>query len=62
MDNNTSGFYKFDGQLLYGPNYVLNTAYELRKEFKDQYTYPIDGWYWFNDIESAQAFYQSQEN
>jgi len=51
---NTSGFYKNDnGTLLYGPNFVLNKNYELRAENKDQYTYPIDGWYWFESQEQA---------
>ena len=50
----TSGFYKKDGEvLLYGPNYVLNAAYELRRETKDQNTYPIDGWNWFDTEEEA---------
>jgi len=26
----------------------LNANYELRKETKDDYTYPVDGWYWFD--------------
>ena len=55
--NNTSGFYKLDGVLLYGPNFVLNANYELRKETKDQYTYPIDGWHWFDSEEQAYAFF-----
>jgi hypothetical protein len=48
-----SGFYKLDGNLLYGPNFVLNAAYELRKETKDQHVYPTDGWYWFDTLEEA---------
>ena len=53
----TSGFYKLDGDtLLFGPNFVLNANYELRKETHDQHTYPIDGWYWFNSEEEAKTF------
>ena len=55
--NNTSGFYKLDGVLLYGPNFVLNANYELRKETKDQHVYPVDGWYWFDTEEEAYAFF-----
>lgn len=55
--NDTSGFYKLDGILLYGPNFVLNATYELRKETKDQHTYPTDGWYWFDTEEEAYAFF-----
>jgi hypothetical protein len=47
------GFYKLDGTLLYGPNFVLNSNYELRKETKDDHSYPIDGWYWFDTLEEA---------
>lgn len=50
----THGFYKNDnGTILYGPNFVLNADYELRVETKDDYTYPVDGWYWFSSREEA---------
>jgi len=52
-----SGFYKIDGELLYGPNYVLNESYQLYKEYSDTYTYPVDGWYWFDSHEEAYAFF-----
>lgn len=54
----TSGFYKLDGEtLLFGPNFVLNKDYELRRATKDQHTYPIDGWNWFDSEPEARAFY-----
>lgn len=53
----TSGFYKLDGELLYGPNFVLNANYELHRENKDNYQYPIDGWYWCNSKEEAASFF-----
>lgn len=53
-----SGFYKLDNtELLYGPNFVLNTNFNLYKEQKDTYTYPIDGWYWFDDENQARTFF-----
>ena len=52
------GFYKNDGDLLYGPNFVLNADYELRKETKDEHTYPVDGWYWFDTEEEARAYFE----
>ena len=52
----TSGFYKLDGDLFYGPNFVLNANYELRRETHDQHTYPIDGWSWFDSEEEARLF------
>jgi hypothetical protein len=54
---NTSGFYKLDDELLYGPNFVLNANYELRKETHEQNVYPVDGWYWFNSEEEARVFF-----
>lgn len=52
----TQGFYKNEnGALLYGPNYVLNANYELFKENKEQYVYPVDGWYWFDSEEEART-------
>lgn len=52
------GFYKNDnGMLLSGPNYVLNENYELYKESKDTYQYPVDGWYWFDNEEEAYSFF-----
>lgn len=58
----TSGFYKLDPMmLLYGPNFVINKEYELRRANAGQYTYPIDGWYWFDSIEAAQTFFNVSE-
>lgn len=47
----TSGFYSLDestNSLIYGPNYVINAKFELRKENKNEYQYPYFGWYWFD--------------
>lgn len=56
MDD-TSGFYKLDeGQLLHGPNSVINANYELNRESKAEHTYPVDGWHWFNtEAEAKEA-------
>ena len=53
----TSGFYKLDGELLFGPNFVLNQSYELYRETHADYTYPVDGWYWFDTEEQAKLFF-----
>lgn len=55
--NNTSGFYKLDGDLLYAPNYVLNANYELYRDSHETYTYPTDGWYWFDSEQEAKIFF-----
>lgn len=50
----TSGFYKNEnGTLLFGPNFVLNSNYELRKETHEQHNYPVDGWFWFDTEQEA---------
>jgi hypothetical protein len=51
-------FFKLeDNQLLEGPNFVESPNFVLVKEEKDTYTYPVEGWYWFDTIEEAQAFF-----
>jgi len=55
--NDTSGFYKLDGELLYAPNYVLNANYELYRYQHESYTYPVDGWYWFDSELEAREFF-----
>jgi hypothetical protein len=55
---NTSGFYKKeDNVLLFGPNGVLGPTYELLKQMKDSYNYPIEGWRWFDSVEQAHEYY-----
>jgi hypothetical protein len=55
--NDTSGFYKLDSMLLFGPNFVLNENYELHRATHDQHTYPVDGWYWFDSEDDARAHF-----
>jgi len=45
-----AGFYKrtSDGQLHHAPEYVEGQGYILLKTEKDMYTFPVDGWYWFD--------------
>lgn len=58
MDD-TSGFYKLDpgGTLLYGPNFVINADYALYRDQHETYTYPVDGWYWFDTEAEAREFF-----
>lgn len=54
----TSGFYKLDGEiLLFGPHFVLNANYELYRDQHETYTYPVDGWYWFDSELEARIFF-----
>tara|TARA_R110000868_G_scaffold283664_1_gene544097 strand:+ start:287 stop:466 length:180 start_codon:yes stop_codon:yes gene_type:complete len=46
----TSGFYKFeDDNWLYAPNGVYGPTFTLLIELKDTYTYPVDGWNWYDE-------------
>lgn len=43
------GFYKDDnGFLVWSADRVLNERFELWLDQKDTYTYPVEGWYWFD--------------
>jgi hypothetical protein len=45
-----AGFYKLeDGHWFYGPNSVLFPDETIIvKELKDTYTYPVNGWTWYD--------------
>ncbi len=58
----TSAFYKLDpfsNIVIAGPNWVAGPyeSYYLSRGQKDTYTYPIDGWYWFDSEEQAYNFF-----
>jgi hypothetical protein len=62
MDD-TSGFYKLDGELLFGKDVVLNTNYELYRETHEQNDYPVGGWYWFESrAEACKHFGLSEDD
>lgn len=61
----TSGFYKtYRGEdstveLIHAPNFVYGpNSFELLRENQNSYNYPTQGWYWFDSLEQAQAFFQ----
>ena len=56
----TSGFYKLDPDaaeptLFYAPNFVYAPTYALLREHAVDYTYPVDGWFWFDSEDEARA-------
>lgn len=54
----TSGFYKTDnGGLLYAPTQISSADFDLTRDLKDTYTYPANGWHWFDSEESARVFF-----
>lgn len=54
-------FFKVDGGLLEGTNSIFGPDYILLAEHKDTYTYPINGWHWFDTIEEARIFFNIPE-
>jgi len=49
------GFYKLnDGMLIYAPNFVEGPNVSLRTEDHANYTYPVDGWCWFDTLLEVQ--------
>lgn len=56
----TSGFYKFnlsDG-LLFAPNGVYGPSFTLLPADQENYSYPIEGWYWFDTQLAAEQFFE----
>ena len=49
-------FYKkTEDELLVAPNFVSGPGFDLRAEEKDSYQFPVDGWYWFDNLDLALA-------
>lgn len=47
-------FYKRDGEeILVAPNFVRGPTFDLFAEDKDTYTYPVDGWTWYDTLDQA---------
>lgn len=48
-------FYKVEDDKLISASNVDGLNYSLNEVSKDEYTYPVDGWLWYVDLESAIA-------
>lgn len=56
----TSGFYRLyqdTNSLLFAPHFVTGPNFEIVRENKDSYSYPVEGWYWFNNEQEAKIFF-----
>ncbi len=53
----TSGFYKLDGTLLYAHWAVYGPDFTLLRDDHEIYTYPVDGWRWFDTEADAREFF-----
>lgn len=54
----TDGFYRLrDGDLFYAPDSVGALDYDLHRDLRHTYEYPVDGWRWFDTENDARTFY-----
>lgn len=54
-------FYKINGEsLITAPNSVHTPTITLKAEEHTTYTYPIEGWYWFNSLHEAMIAFVAQ--
>jgi hypothetical protein len=51
---NTAGFYSAEHKLRAG-KFVYGPGFTLLAELKDTYTYPVNGWVWFDSAQDAIA-------
>lgn len=59
----TSGFYKIEGgEIICAPNFVEGPGVSLRAEDRASYTYPVDGWAWFDSYAQALAALANPHN
>lgn len=50
-----SFYKKTTEELLVAPNFVRGPGFDLFAEQRAEYTYPVDGWYWFDTLDEAIA-------
>ena len=53
-------FYKRNNdELMAAPNFVVGPGFELRAESHAEHTYPVEGWYWFDNLDDAMRALQN---
>ena len=56
---NTAGFYKFTAnELRYAPNSVHAPNFTLIAADHASYTYPVEGWHYFDSYEAAESYFE----
>lgn len=54
-------FYKRENDELHAaPLFVSGPGLDLTAENKDQYSYPVEGWYWFDTLDEAMSALKSE--
>lgn len=55
-------FYKYENnELTFGQYIAFASGETLHIDFKDTYTYPVEGWYYFETEQEAKEFFGIQE-
>lgn len=55
-----AGFFKKnEDEIVMAENFVYSPIVTLKIEEKDNYTYPQDGWYYFDTKEEAEEFFNN---
>lgn len=54
-------FYKLDSQILLCGSYITGTDYAIFESNKNEYNYPVDGWYWFDTEDEAYTFFNLEK-
>lgn len=58
---NTQGFYKKDGTgILFSPEIVEGSSYILLSGERENYSYPVDGWVWAENLDGAINFFANE--
>lgn len=50
-------YFKIENDAVVSANTIYNAAYELTAENHAAHAYPVDGWYWFDTLDAALAFF-----
>lgn len=55
-------YYKIDNEQLLSGNWVAGPydSFMLTEENKDEHQYPVDGWYWFENLDAAIAAFAAK--
>jgi hypothetical protein len=54
----TSGFYRFLDDTLHFGTKIYAPNFTLLADDHESYAYPVDGWYWFDTIQEAEAHFK----
>jgi hypothetical protein len=55
-------FFKKDESSIMSAEYVETPSAILMEITKDEHTYPIEGWYWFETLDDAITFYANKQD